>query len=88
LLRATKPQEIKAGDQSSSPDLLPTEQAALLLGLKRQQFLTLKKFFGLEPKGRNRLRGKTSSNLFDTADLKRLIEFGNRCRTQGWRNFL
>jgi hypothetical protein len=67
---------------------VPTAQAALTLKLKRQEFLTLKKFFGLEPSGTRRVDGKTPSNLFDSADLQRLNEFGYRCRTEGWRNFL
>ena len=41
----------------------PTEQAAFMLGLKRQEFLVLKRFFGIQPYGTIRLTGKTPANL-------------------------
>jgi hypothetical protein len=61
----------------------PTEQAAFMLGLKRQEFLVLKRFFGIQPYGTIRLTGKTPANLYMSQDVEHLLDLKRRCHANG-----
>jgi hypothetical protein len=48
---------------------LTTEESAHYLGLKRQEFLVLKRFLGIQPCGKTRLTGKTPANFYSSKDI-------------------
>ena len=69
-------------DTASAP--ISTGEAARRLGLKRQQFQVLARFFGLEPVARRRFStARTPANLYDPAEIEALGWFSKLCRLRG-----
>ncbi len=75
----------------TTPKAHPTAQATLstgeatqLLGMKRQQFQVLVRFFGLRPTAQRRLgSSRTAVNLYDVAAIELMARIGRRCRYEG-----
>ena len=64
--------------------LVSTGDAARRLGLKRQEFQVLARFFGLEPVARRRLStARTPANLYDPTEIQALGWFSKLCRLRG-----
>jgi len=68
----------------SASGLISTGEATRRLGLKRQQFQILARFFGLEPVARRRLStARTPANIYDPAEIRALGWFSRLCRLRG-----
>jgi len=74
-----------AGDPAAPASApISTGEAARRLGLKRQQFQILARFFGVEPVARRRLStARTPANLYDPAEIETLGWFSKLCRLRG-----
>lgn len=63
---------------------LSTDEAAKRLGMKRQQFQVLARFFGLRPVVKRRLgASRTPVNLYDADAIGLLEQLARRCRNEG-----
>jgi hypothetical protein len=67
---------------------ISTEEAARVLGLKRQGFLILKNYFGIAPVEQRRIKGTTVSNFFDPLEIQSLRKLGQRCREKGFQEIM
>ena len=76
-------------ENDASARLLSTEEAAERLGVKRQQFQVLARFFGLRPVVQRRLgASRTPVNLYDADAIGFLVRLARRCRDEGARRVL
>jgi hypothetical protein len=76
-------ERIPSADSTVLKPFLTTEEAAHYLGLKRQGFLVLKKFIGLQPCKQIRLKSKSKNNLYASQDIQRLLDFKQRYQVDG-----